>query len=160
MADTPRWLDDRQQQVWRQWLRAQTEMNAAITRQLQADGGLSLPDFEVLVSLEESPDGRQRATVLADTMLWERSRLSHQVRRMEARGLVDRVGCKDDRRGAWVGITDAGRAALAQVAPGHVETVRECMFDRIDDADLEALGRVTGTILAATDCASRRPAID
>lgn len=147
----PRWLDDRQQQVWRQWLLAHRELNALIARQLQADGGLSLPDFEVLVALSEAPDRRLRATVLADGMFWERSRLSHQVKRMEARGLVSRIDCEQDRRGAWIGITAEGQAALDKVAPGHVETVRRHLFDRLDEASLEALGRATSTVLDGID---------
>ena len=66
-------------------------------------------------------------------MLWERSRLSHQVRRMEARGLVDRVGCKDDRRGAWVGITDAGRAA-SEEAPA-TEAAARARARKAEDAE-------------------------
>lgn len=148
---TPRWLDERQQDVWRKWLRAHRELTAAIARQLQTDGALSLADFEVLVSVSEAPDGRLRATALADSMLWERSRLSHQVRRMEQRGLVQRADCEQDRRGAWVEITDAGRAALEKVAPGHVETVRGALFDRLDDNQLAALDDTTSTVLTALE---------
>ncbi|MBC9957850.1 MarR family winged helix-turn-helix transcriptional regulator [Yimella sp. cx-51] len=151
-SDQPRWLDDEQQRVWRQWLRSHRELNAAIARQLQDDGGLSDADFAVLVSVSEAPDQRIRATALADSMLWERSRLSHQVRRMETRGLVQRVECEQDRRGAWVEITAAGTKALQDVAPGHVETVRRYLFDALDADSLAALDRITQTITETIDC--------
>lgn len=151
-TQTARWLDERQQKVWRQWLRAHRELNAVIARQLQADGGLSLPDFEVLVALSEAPEQRLRAAVLADGMFWERSRLSHQVKRMEARGLVHRIDCEQDRRGAWIALTSAGREALENVAPGHVETVRTHLFDLLDDDSLGALDHATAVVLASVEC--------
>ncbi len=146
MTSQPRWLSSEEQQVWRSWLRAHSELNAALARQMQVDHAMSMADFEVLVHLSEAADGRLRATALADTMLWERSRLSHQVRRMEARGLLERRECSADGRGSWVNITDAGRDALAAVAPGHVETVRTHFVDLLD-TDLAALGRVTQRII-------------
>lgn len=149
MKPRARWLADDEQQVWRLWLRAHGELNAALARQMQVDHAMSMADFEVLVHLSEAPDGRLRATALADSMLWERSRLSHQVRRMEARGLLARSECTDDGRGSWVSITDAGRDALAAVAPGHVETVREHFVDLLTADDLDALRRITERIVGS-----------
>src|SRR3954454_9231455 len=100
--DSGRWLTDTQQRVWRSWLAANALLPAALHRELQADAGLSLPDFDVLVRLTDSGEGRVRMSDLARALTWERSRLSHHVKRMERRGLVRREECPDDGRGAFV----------------------------------------------------------
>ena len=90
-------------------------LQAAMNRQLQRDCGLSLADYDVLVALSER--GAMRIFELAESLGWEQSRLSHQLRRMRDRALVGRSGSAQDRRGAMVDITGAGRAALAAAAP-------------------------------------------
>ena len=121
--------------------RLQAEMN----RQLRRDSGLSLSDYDVLVALSEQ--GPLRMFELTEVLAWEQSRLSHQLRRMSSRGLVARHGGDDDRRGVIVGLTDAGRAALAAAAPGHVELVRRIFFDGLSTAQLRALRSLTETVL-------------
>ena len=93
---------------------------------MQDDSALSHPDFEVLVNLTDSPEGRVRVSDLACQMLWERSRLSHDVTRMERRGLdlLGGGGCAEDGRGAFIEITEQGRTTIEWAAPGDVETVR------------------------------------
>src|SRR5919112_1306317 len=134
MTDDSPWLDDDQQRLWRRWVALSSELPAALHRQLQADSGLSLQDFEVLVRLTEVPDGRARVTDLANAAGWERSRLSHHIKRMQGRGLVQRQECCDDGRGAFVVLTPAGRTAIERAAPGHVRTVRELVFSGLSDA--------------------------
>ena len=86
----PRWLDDREQRAWRGYLAMQGRLQAHLNRRLQADSGLSLADFEVLVALTDVPDGRVRVRELAEAVQWEKSRLSHHLARMERRGLIER----------------------------------------------------------------------
>jgi DNA-binding MarR family transcriptional regulator len=145
-SDSP-WLTDEQQRVWRGWLAMNTRLPAALQGQLQEDAGLSLQDFEVLVHLTETVDGRMRVTDLAGTMGWERSRLSHHIKRMEGRDLVQRAGCPDDGRGAFVVLTPTGRAAIDGVAPGHARTVRRLVFDALTEEELAALGALTEKVL-------------
>lgn len=143
------WLDDDQQRVWRNYLVMGTRLQAAMNRQLQRDCGLSLADYDVLVALSER--GAMRIFELAESLGWEQSRLSHQLRRMRDRALVDRSGSAQDRRGATVDITGAGRAALAAAAPGHVRLVRSVLFDAITPGQLRALDRLTATVLSRLD---------
>jgi DNA-binding MarR family transcriptional regulator len=142
------WLDDRQQRVWRAWLKLNRELPSVLGRELQAGSDLSMADFEVLVNLTDRPEGRLRISELATSMNWERSRVSHHLKRMEARGLVDRAGCPDDGRGSFVGITPAGRQAIERAAPDHVETVRRLVIDVLSDEELDTLGRLTTKLLA------------
>ncbi len=133
--------------VWRAWLRVQTELPAAMGRALHSDSELSLQDFETLVRLSDSEEGRLRVSALAQQMHWERSRLSHHLRRMAARGLVEKVECAEDGRGAFVVLTDEGREALAGAAPDHVRTVRRLFFDGMDEAERHVLSRFLGRVL-------------
>ncbi len=77
---------------------------------MQDQSGLSIADFSVLVQLSEHADGRMRVLELARGLRWEKSRLSHQLTRMQQRGLIERSNCNEDRRGAFVVLTDQGRA--------------------------------------------------
>jgi DNA-binding MarR family transcriptional regulator len=133
-----RWLTDEEQRLWRAYLEARTRLDAAVDAQL-AECGLSTADFAVLVPLSEAPGAGLRARDLGLQAGWDRSRLSHQLRRMEQRGLLRRTSCPTDARGTVVELTEAGRAALVQAAPGHVETVRRHFVDLLAPADLPAL---------------------
>ncbi|MCW2848103.1 MAG: transcriptional regulator, MarR family [Marmoricola sp.] len=146
-----RWLSTAQERVWRQWVELNARVTVTLQREMQEDSGLSMPDFEVLVNLTDSPEGRVRVTDLATQMLWERSRLSHHVTRMERRGMVERSDCAEDGRGAWIVITPAGRAAIEKAAPGHVETVRRLVFDVLTEDEAGTLGALLGKMLDPTD---------
>ena len=141
------WLNERQQHVWRAWLELNATLSATLQRELQEDAGLSMPDFEVLVHLTDNPDGRVRITDLARLLHWERSRVSHQVKRMEGRGLVLRTECREDGRGAFVEITPAGCSSIEQAAPGHVDTVRRLVFDALSDDELDSFAHAIDTLL-------------
>ena len=145
------WLDDREQQVWRGWLQASHQLEAHLARRMQADGDISMSDFAVLVPLSEAPHQRLRAFALGRALQWEKSRLSHHLTRMERRGLVTREDCGTDRRGAFVVLTDGGRAALETAAPPHVEAVRAAVFDRLTPEQVDRLGEVCEQLLAGLD---------
>lgn len=151
MTDDSPWLDDRQQRMWRGWIGLGTRLPAALHRQLQADSGLSLQDFEVLVRLSETPDDRLRVTDLAEAAGWERSRLSHHVTRMERRGLVQRQECCEDARGAFVVLTPAGADAIRRAAPGHARSVRELVFGSMSEEDLDVVTRFVESVSARLD---------
>ena len=141
------WLDDQEMALWRRWLRVETELPAALGRALGQTSDLSMQDFETLVRLSESPEHRLRISALAEQMHWERSRLSHHLRRMSARGLVDKQDCKEDGRGSFVALTEAGMAALERAAPDHVRTVRALFLDGSSEEEQVVLGRFLDRVL-------------
>jgi len=147
MPQQSAWLTEKQQHVWRRWLAMNAQLPVVLHRQLRRDSGLSLQDFDVLVQLTDTPEGRVRVLPLADALGWERSRLSHHVKRMEGRGLVEREECADDGRGAFVVLTDKGLAAIEQAAPDHARTVRRLVFDPLSEQQVEVLGAVLDTVL-------------
>ena len=143
----PRWLNEKQQHAWRAYLRMEALLTAQLARQMQSDSALSISDFAVLVNLSEQPDGRLRALELARALRWEKSRLSHQISRMQQRGLVQRTDCPEDRRGAFVVITDSGRSAIEAAAPAHAETVHRLVFDALSDAQVAALTEISTAVV-------------
>lgn len=148
MTQEPQWLSASEERLWRHWLRVGALLPGELHRELQADAGLSFPDFDVLVQLTDTDEGRVRVSDLARCLNWERSRVSHHVARMEKRGLVRREECADDGRGSFVVLTDAGRTAIEQAAPGHLRTVRRVFFDGLDAEESAVLERVLDRLLA------------
>jgi DNA-binding MarR family transcriptional regulator len=144
--DTP-WLSAPEQRAWRGLLHMHAELTARLGRHLQATSELSLADFEVLVALTDVPEARRRVLELGRDLQWEKSRLSHHLTRMEKRGLVAREECPSDGRGAFVVVTDAGRAAIEAAAPAHVTEVRRLVFDVLDDAEVGVLGDLTERVV-------------
>jgi DNA-binding MarR family transcriptional regulator len=122
------WLDGEQQRAWLAYIRVQLRLAYEMNRQLLADSGMSLPDYDVLTGLSVADGGRMSITVLAAQIGWERSRVSHHVRRMSARGLVTCGLSAADRRVTEVTLTERGRQALQEAAPGHVDLVRRLFF--------------------------------
>lgn len=114
-------------------MRVQLRMTYEMNRQLQADSGLSLSDYDVLVALSDEDEEGMRVSDLAAQIGWERSRLSHQLRRMEQRGLTARRPSAEDGRTTIVVLTATGRRAIEDAAPGHVDRVRSLFFDPLPD---------------------------
>jgi DNA-binding MarR family transcriptional regulator len=127
-APTDGWLDGDQQRAWLAYIRVQLRLAYEMNRQLLADSDMSLPDYHVLTALSVADGERMQITVLAAQIGWERSRVSHHVRRMSARGLVTCGLSAADRRVTEVTLTDRGRQAMKEAAPGHVELVRRLFF--------------------------------
>jgi DNA-binding MarR family transcriptional regulator len=142
-----RWLTEEEQRAWRGLLLMTSQLNARMNRQLLQDYGISLADYEVLVVLSEAPAGRLRVFEVADALAWEQSRVSHQLARMQRRGLIARQDCASDARGAFAVLTEAGRAAIERAAPAHVETVRQLVFDGLTQDQLTTLTEVTSCVL-------------
>lgn len=154
-AQGPQWLSPHEETVWRRWLAVSSRVPSTLSQQLQADSGLSIQDYDVLVTLQDAESNSCRITELAGLLDWERSRMSHHLTRMEKRGLVSRCAAPDDGRAQLAKLTDAGRAALTAAAPGHLGAVRAAFFDALDEADVADLDRITSKIARTLDI--RRP---
>lgn len=150
MPETP-WLDEHEERAWRALQFMQMRLEAELARQLAAESGLSYPDYLVLVTLTDQPEGRLRLFELGPVLGWEKSRLSHHVARMVGRGLVKKVKCETDRRGAFVTITEKGRTEIEAAAPGHVRAVRQLFVDRVTPDELDVISTVAERILAEMD---------
>lgn len=149
----PRWLDDREQAAWRGLLTMHRRLLHHLAQDLKHDG-LSESDFAVLVGVSEAPGQRIRAHELCAVLQWEKSRLSKQITRMEARLLVAREHCEHDARGSFVALTDEGREAIERAAPRHVDAVRALFFDALTAEQVDQLAAI------ATSVTNRLPPAD
>ncbi|MFG1951181.1 MarR family winged helix-turn-helix transcriptional regulator [Micromonospora sp. NPDC048830] len=147
MVAMTRWLNADEQRTWRAYLTATRALMETLDRELQRDAGMPHAYYEILVRLSEAPGRRLRMSELADATGSSRSRLSHATARLEACGWVRREACPTDRRGQVAVLTDAGFAALAAAAPGHVEAVRRHLFDALSPAQVDQLRRISETMV-------------
>ena len=146
VMDVPQWLTPQEQRAWRAHLAAHRLLFLQLDRELQ-DTGLSLNDYDILVNLSESPGRRMRMSELADATIQSRSRLSHQISRMEAAGLVTREDCEDDRRGTFAVLTDHGWETIQRVAPDHVASVRRHFIGLMTPEQVSALEQTYSPII-------------
>ncbi|MGS2618307.1 MarR family winged helix-turn-helix transcriptional regulator [Micromonospora sp. LZ34] len=147
MAVMTRWLDPDEQRTWRAFLTSSRALMETLDRELQRDAGMPHAYYEILVRLSEAPHRRLRMSELAEASGSSRSRLSHAVSRMEAAGWVRREECPTDRRGQIALLTEEGFATLAAAAPGHVEGVRQHLFDALTPAQVDQLRRISETLV-------------
>ncbi len=149
MRDTEtHWLSTEQQEAWRTFLTATQTLFSAVDGQLQRDSALPHGYYEILVRLSEADNRSLRMSQLAEASTSSKSRLSHAVARLEERGWVERLDCETDRRGQIARLTDAGLAALAAAAPGHVAQVRRSLFDRLTAEQVTQLTAISKAIAA------------
>ncbi|XVV04035.1 MarR family winged helix-turn-helix transcriptional regulator [Actinosynnema sp. CA-248983] len=143
----PRWLDDGEMRAWRNYVVGASMLADRLHRELQDRHGVSLADYEVLVRLSEQRGHRMRMSQLADEVASSKSRVSHQVARMERDGLLVRRECPEDGRGVFAELTDKGMQTLEGSAPTHVEGVREHMIDLLSREEQEVLAKVFDRVI-------------
>jgi DNA-binding MarR family transcriptional regulator len=127
--------------VWRSLLDTTTELRRILGAELQ-ESSLSPADYQVLLALSEADSGRLRSSELAQTIDWERSRLSHHLGRMERRGLIRRDGCATDNRGAEVSLTSDGARAFRRATAPHMRAIKKHFADALTPEQFAALADV------------------
>lgn len=146
-----RWLTSDEREAWLRLIAIAELLPAALDTQLRQDSGLTHFDYFVLAMLSEAPDRVLRMTALAQRTNATLPRLSHVVRRLEERGLVERHPCSEDGRATNAHLTDAGWDAVVAAAPGHVETVRRLALDPLTPTQIAQLRRIGDAILGSLD---------
>jgi DNA-binding MarR family transcriptional regulator len=139
MPDSPPSLDPVQLGAYFALVEVTSLLRHAVEQQLREVGDLSYVQFQLLATLGDSPAGSHRMTDLADGVVYSRSALTYQAGLLEKAGLVTRGPSSDDERGITVTITEAGRALLAKVFPGHIEIVSRLLFEPLSRDDVKAL---------------------
>jgi DNA-binding MarR family transcriptional regulator len=146
LAPVTRRLAAREERAWRGFHRMRTHLIAHLARDLERDAGLTEAEYAVMLTLAESADRRMRARDLGQALAWERSRVSHQLARMEERGSIRREPCEGDARGFDVVLTEAGLDAIRAAVPGHLAMVRHCFVDVLTPEQLDALAEITDAV--------------
>ena len=129
--------------VWRDFVETGDHLRSVLAARLQAESNLSTGDYAVMLALSEAPGRRLRSSELADHVNWERSRLSHHLGRMEARGLVTRERCLTDSRGAEVVLTGQGAGEFRRASAPHLRAVQELFLDALDPQLIAKVDEVT-----------------
>ena len=152
-----RWLDDQQQWAWRRFLEGTSRFFEALGDAHDDGLPVTLGEYHLLVQLSEAPDRTLRMSALAEFLALSRSRLTHTVDRMEARGLVTRQPVPGDRRGVNCVMTDVGHATLVAAAPGHVNAVRRLLVDVLTEDEFTTIGRAMAKVSAAAKESNEAP---
>lgn len=139
---------------WRAFVRAQAHVSRRLDEDLRSEHGLSLQEYVALLILAESPDRRLRMGRLADSLTLSKSGATRLIDRLVDDGLVDRVTCSSDLRGAEAMLTDSGLKRLRIAAPTHLRGIAEYFLSAIEDRDLEVVERTMETV-ADRACGSR-----
>jgi DNA-binding MarR family transcriptional regulator len=148
--DTP-WLDDDERAAWLRLIAVVELLPGVLDSQLRTEAGLTHFEYFVLAMLSEARERTLRMTSLAQRTNATLPRLSHVVRRLEGRGLVERFPCPEDGRATNARLTDAGRDTVVAAAPGHVDTVRRHVLDPLTPEQLEQLRSIGDALLTRLD---------
>ncbi|AEG44678.1 MarR family winged helix-turn-helix transcriptional regulator [Isoptericola variabilis] len=151
MTDDVPWLDRSQLRAWVRLVAVLELLPGVLDAQLRRDADVTHFEYYVLAVLSESDDRTLRMSELARVTNATPPRLSHVVRRLEERGLVERFPCPTDARSTNARLTEAGWQKVVEAAPGHVRTVRQHVIDALDDEQVEQLAAISEAILGRLD---------
>jgi DNA-binding MarR family transcriptional regulator len=139
-----RWLNEEEKRAWSAFTSAHALLNRRIEQRLKQDFGLSGLQYEILARLSDAPNRELRMAELAGALVNSKSGLTYQIGQMEKSGWVRRRSCPSDERAVYAVLEDAGVALLERAAPGHVQLVRELLFDALTPEQVRALAEGFG----------------
>ena len=157
--DDVRWLDENEREAWLRLVAVVELLPGVLDAQLRSQAGLTHFEYYVLAMLSEVPGRTLRMTALAQRTNATLPRLSHVVRRLQARGLAERTPCPEDKRATNVRLTGAGWEAVVAAAPGHVAAVRNHVLDPLSPEQLEQLRSIGDALLTRLDPDGRMTAL-
>jgi DNA-binding MarR family transcriptional regulator len=145
MPNTPS-IDPVQLDAYFALIEVSSLLRHTVEQQLREEGNLSYVQFQLLATLGDTAGGSSRMTDLADGVVYSRSGLTYQAGLLEQQGLITRAPSRDDERSITVTITDAGRALLGRVFPGHIAVLGRVLFEPLSASDVESLAGVLGKV--------------
>lgn len=145
------WLDDGEKAAWVRLAAVLELLPGVLDAQLRQDAGLTHFEYYTLAMLSEAPERKLRMTALAAQTNATLPRLSHVIRRLEERGLVERIPCPQDARATDARLTPVGWETVRDAAPGHVANVRAHVIDALDAGQVGALAEIAEAILHKLD---------
>ena len=147
----PRKLSAPEEELFHAFYLMRRGFDRALDAQLQRDDGISISELEVMMTLVRAPGRRLRVRDLVTLTGWEKSRVSHQVTRMAARGLLEREDCAEDRRATWIRLSGDGRRVVVHALPKHTATIRRILFDALSDEQQEQLLAISQRMIEAME---------
>lgn len=139
-----------QLRVWREYIETVAALRRTLDGRMLSESGMSSGDYAVLLALSEAPRRTLRSSELADAVGWERSRLSHHLKRMERRGLITRDASEAEARGVEVAITAAGLELFRAGSVPHLRAVKELFVDALSPQQLDDAGGIAAALRRTT----------
>lgn len=155
----PKWLTKDELAAWVRLIAVLELLPGVLDSQLRRDAELTNFEYYVLAMLSEAPERTLRMTALAAQTNATLPRLSHVVRRLEERGLVERFPCPEDRRATNARLTDAGWRKVQAAAPTHVANVRQHVIDALTPEQVGQLTDIADALLERLDPAGTMTAM-
>jgi DNA-binding MarR family transcriptional regulator len=155
-----RWLDEDEMRAWRRLMQIRFQLMGTLDRELQAAHGISMADYEVLITISDAGDKGLRMTDLAESLLLSPSGLTRRLDGLVRDGLVARQSCPSDRRGSYAVLTPEGRRRLEEAAPTHVDGVRRHFIDRLSREQLRAMADALGVVTSDDGGSCGQPSDD
>ncbi|MEV0161031.1 MarR family winged helix-turn-helix transcriptional regulator [Nonomuraea fuscirosea] len=153
----PETLEPDEWNFWDTWMRAQRLLVRELDRALQRDHGISKAEFSVLVTLSRASGGEMRVGELVDSLEWEKSRVSHQLTRMENRGFVARTEGGPSGRRTRIGLTAQGRRVVQDAVRGHAGNIRRYFFDSLTQEQAATIREWSEHLITRIDPPSDNP---
>lgn len=138
----PKWLSPVERDAWLALVSVTTLLPAALDSELQVQAKITLFDYNVLAMLSEAPEHILAMSELASRTSASLSRLSHVVKKLEGRGWVQRSRSPEDARVTIAQLSDEGWEMVQTLAPEHVSSVRQLIFQGLDEGDIAELARI------------------
>jgi DNA-binding MarR family transcriptional regulator len=155
-----RTLEPEEWAFWDTWMRAQRLLTRELERGLQRDCGISKAEFSVLVTLWQAVGCEMRVGELSESLDWDKSRVSHQLTRMENRGFVQRTEYGADGRRAGVGLTAEGRRAAESAVLVHGANIRRCFLDSLTGEQAEVMRGWSSQVVERIEAGGGEPGRD
>lgn len=149
-------LNEEEMRLWHMWKGSFQSIFGRVIKEMSEHTGLSEGDYGVLDRLVLLGNGSLRQQELADSMDWDKSRLSHHLTRMEKRKLVIRKPSDRDR-GVQVIITSAGKSALDDARPIVARAIRKYFLDQLTNQDIESITKLAERTKAGCSASSKAP---
>ncbi|EMQ98779.1 MarR family transcriptional regulator [Paeniglutamicibacter gangotriensis Lz1y] len=147
----PKWLSPVERDAWLALVSVTTLLPAALDSELQVQAKITLFDYNVLAMLSEAPERILAMSELASRTSASLSRLSHVVKKLEGRGWVQRSRSPEDARVTIAQLSDEGWEMVQTLAPEHVGSVRQLIFQGLDEADIAELARIGQKLVGRLD---------
>jgi len=145
------WLSEAERATWVRLAAIVELLPGALDSQLRNDSNLTHFEYFTLAMLSEAPDRTLRMTALSRLTNATLPRLSHVMKRLEGRGLVERFPCEEDRRATNARLTEGGWTVVVEAAPQHVSNVRRLIFDPLTPQQVEQLHAIGDALLTSLD---------
>lgn len=132
-------ISDQDKQLWKDYLFTAARMLAKVETQMQADAGMSLSDFDVLITLYTAEGQTLSMNCLKATVLVTTSGLSRSVSRLEKHGWITKIGCPNDKRQVHISLTEEGLQALQSARKKHADFVQDIFFSALSEKDRDGM---------------------